>query len=265
MATDTFGTMAVKCRPNTTDWNTLSACITHDEYLLDRLLVKGGIMVDMGAHAGGATLKALSLGAKVYAIEMCPENVSALIENCRLNGLVATFSDEPGSRVVVIPKMLYTHNTHVEVDVSKEDTLFEYHHRYIWAPKLHVEPSPGTVQIETVDLNTVLQDVPHVDVLKIDAEGGEWWALMTARADILDKIDIIVGEFNPAYRIGGGHETWPACPRTPDQCQTPADLMDILGELFEDVTHDYFGYRMCEKEPGLFGYVLRNKRLRAGT
>ena len=81
-------------RRDTTDWNTISACLanpyqpeTGDEYHIPAGL--SGWALDLGAHVGAVTIGLLldNPDLTVLAIEAVPENVELINENLALNGL----------------------------------------------------------------------------------------------------------------------------------------------------------------------------------
>ena len=81
-------TVTMKYRADTSDWNTLSSCMTEDEYhFADLHLV--GTALDVGAHIGGATVSLAidNPDLRVVAVEAVPPNVELLRQNIELNGL----------------------------------------------------------------------------------------------------------------------------------------------------------------------------------
>ena len=75
-------------REDTNDWNTLSSCLTEDEYRLKELTLTGTAL-DVGAHIGGVTI-ALAIDnpdLRIVAVEAVPPNVDLLWENVERNGL----------------------------------------------------------------------------------------------------------------------------------------------------------------------------------
>ena len=83
-------------RRDTTDWNTVSACLRNpmgatwdsgDEYHLPRGLA--GWALDLGAHIGAVTIGLLmdNPDLRVLAIEAVPENAELIKANLALNGL----------------------------------------------------------------------------------------------------------------------------------------------------------------------------------
>jgi FkbM family methyltransferase len=51
--------------------------------------------------------------------------------------------------------------------------------------------APETIEVETVDVNRVLEPHDAVDVLKVDTEGAEVATVEAIRADLLDRIRVI--------------------------------------------------------------------------
>src|SRR5256885_2059950 len=74
--------LSITYREGTSDWNTISSCLTHDEYGLRDLHVSG-LALDIGAHVGAVTLALLADNAdlRVIALEPVPDNVDLLKRN----------------------------------------------------------------------------------------------------------------------------------------------------------------------------------------
>ena len=56
--------------------------------------------------------------------------------------------------------------------------------------------------VETISLATILNNIEHVDLLKLDCEGGEYDIFTNSSRDVLDKMDNIWME----YHLGRGAE-----------------------------------------------------------
>lgn len=173
-------------RKNTWDRAIADSVINHKEYGKD-LKFKNAVVVDIGAHIGSFSFLAISEGAKtVRAYEAFSENF-------------------------VMAKA----NTTVEGSLCDVQVL----HRAVWrsdreSELLHFQQCSdakntggGTVfgqsdvnQVETISLDQILDELPEVDILKLDCEGSEYPILFTCTK--LDRVKRIVGEYhNMGYNI----------------------------------------------------------------
>lgn len=82
--------------PETTDWNTITSCLTEDEYGLKGLHFTGWAL-DIGAHIGSVAIALLidNPELNVIAVEPIPENVDLIEENAKRNGV--------SDRLIVVP------------------------------------------------------------------------------------------------------------------------------------------------------------------
>lgn len=162
-------------RPETSDWNTLSSILTHDEYRIPR--GRSGIAVDIGAHIGGWSVGvALDNPAmKVYAVEALPENAELLRKNA-------------DHLVMVLERAASNQSQHTEQIAYGPDET----HRFIGDMR-SAEGRPS-VRVKTLTLTTLLR-LTHVpiDLLKIDCEGCEFRFL---DADQVGMVREIVGEYH---------------------------------------------------------------------
>lgn len=154
--------------------------------LLERLLERGMVFVDVGAHVGYFALLAARLvgpSGRVYAFEPDPSNFTLLERNIALNSyrnVVPTrraVSERSGRATLFL-----------DARGSDRNSLFP-----------ETEKS-STVEIETVGLDEFfeVERLDQVDVLKIDAEGAEM-AVMRGmrRAAEAGKIRKVIFEFTP--------------------------------------------------------------------
>jgi FkbM family methyltransferase len=160
--------VAVEVRHETTDWQTLNACITHDEY---GLAERGweGTALDVGAHVGGVTLALLADNPDLHivAIEALPANVTMLRANLELNGwtdrctvMEAGATCEPGD---------------VTVAYGTTGTAFESEHRFIGgAIWQDTGPQGEHVTVPGVSLSAIVAEFGPITLMKIDCEGCEW-------------------------------------------------------------------------------------------
>lgn len=132
----------------------------------------GSVVVDVGAHVGTFTSRALKAGAaKVVAIEPDPVNVECLKRNFR--------EQLTDGRVTIMPEGAW----------SKEDTLdFHVGKENSGTGSLLGSAGQQTIKIPVRRIDAMLADlgVTRVDFIKMDIEGAERDALSGAR-DTLRK------------------------------------------------------------------------------
>lgn len=139
------------------------------------LIPQGGVVVDIGANIGYYTLlaaRAVGATGQVYAFEPEPENFSLLVKNLRLNGYAhvqaqnAAVSDATGT---------------LKLFVSSEN---KGDHRVYDAGN---EKRPSvTVRVFRLD-DYFADDIPQIDLLKMDIQGAEGRALEGMRGVLLSR------------------------------------------------------------------------------
>jgi FkbM family methyltransferase len=154
---------------------------------LARRVKPGMTVVDVGANFGYFTLllgDAVGEAGRVIAVEPNPDATSLLQETVLLNG--------HQKRTRVVPHALgasagraWLHAPHGE---PKNAAL------------VGTQDLPGgrTIEVSTLTLDEVALEYPHVDLVKIDAEGGELGIVAGMRQLIARDRPTIVLEFNAA-------------------------------------------------------------------
>jgi FkbM family methyltransferase len=181
-------------RKDTTDWNTVSACLANpygtdgDEYHLPRGL--SGWALDLGAHIGSVAVGLLADNPdlRVLAIEAVPENAELVRQNLELNGLT--------DRAIVWNAAGWSKSgdIQVEYDYSGDDTAFN--HRYIGSVSPWIADAPRRYEtIKSVTLRDALKvtDGAGFVWVKTDCEGCEHPFFQGAG---LKKLGIIEGEWH---------------------------------------------------------------------
>lgn len=151
-------------------------------------LHKGDLVVDIGAHIGGYSVKAAKLGARVIAYEASPRNYELLVKNLVINEC----------------SKVKTYN----VAVASKDGKIELNLDPKWTAQNSIYPVPylrEKISIPCVNLNTVFtrDGLKRIDVLKLDVEGAEYDILLNSRSSYLKKVRRIIIEFHEG--MGHGH------------------------------------------------------------
>jgi FkbM family methyltransferase len=145
---------------------------------------RNGIVVDIGANIGTFALYAILNGAKkVYAIEPNSESYQMLLKNIAQNNFKATIqpiklavSDKTGDKVL-IPKESSPYNAIQEKIDSGTADLME------------------TVETSTLEAICIENNIPHIDLLKIDCEGAEFRIVPFLSPDLLARIKAMRMEY----------------------------------------------------------------------
>lgn len=214
-------------RPDTNDWNTLYSCLVEDEYLIGQIknIKKGQTAVDIGAHAGGCTLAMLSRGLNVIAVEPLPENAELVMKNVKENG----WED----RLTLYNNAIYSiDGDKVILRYGNEATEVGFHHRFIgntvsasdWQKDLWTEGRE--IEVETITLDSIINGVESVEILKIDCEGAEWEAFKNPSTETLSKIKKVVAELHHVPGISNIYK----------------DFHKLIGSDFKDKTNTKFAH-----------------------
>ncbi len=141
------------------------------------------VLVDIGAHIGGTTIIAASLGAKVYAFEPDPDNCDLLLTNLGINEVRHLVSVQ---NVAVSDKK--GHMTLVRND-RNAGGYGSYADGDGLSPRLEVD-------VPTITLSEALEDIEQIDVLKCDCEGAEYDFFFNTDESIFDRIKQISMELH---------------------------------------------------------------------
>lgn len=174
-------------RDETNDWNTLTSCLTEDEYGLPSDLT--GVAVDVGGHIGSVGI-ALALDnpeVRVIIVEPLPPNVALIRQNIDQNGV--------GARVHLLHGAAGRAGETVEVAYGYSQTEVGRHHAFIGNLSMIGDEPPGeTIAFPATDLATLVALAGGaIAWMKIDTEGAEY--------DFLDSpavkhVEGIVGEWH---------------------------------------------------------------------
>ena len=158
-----------------------------NKYRLPTKLLPTDIILDIGAHVGSFSFACLQRGAgKVYAFEPDEANFLICTENLK------RFGSRAVPRRAAIwrsdkweTELLYTgpSQTPLGINHGGGNILFE-------------DGDGIPVPVEALD--SILSNIRHVRLMKLDCEGSEWPVLFTSR--FLECVDEIIGEY---HEIGG--------------------------------------------------------------
>ena len=154
-----------------------------------KLLCKPGmIVIDIGANVGSHTLPlANSVGdkGKVYAIEPVPWALDKLRKNLALNHFSSDYTDENAEF-----SLRASFKTTSENPVNENGGLSESW----WSACEKV-----SVKVDTLDNFIVKENIPHVDVIKLDVDGFEVKVLKGAERILQSFKPIILMELAPSW------------------------------------------------------------------
>ena len=155
------------------------------------MVQEGDVVLDVGAHVGVFTAKALELGAGlVVAVEPDPANVECLRRN---------FAKEIASgRVAVLAEAAW----------NKTETLtFHLGESSAWNSLVH-DPGKGVLEVPARPLDEMVKDLglETVDYLKVDVEGAE--------AEVLEGSAGTLSAYQPTVMVDTHHgsEGWTRAP-----------------------------------------------------
>ena len=130
---------------------------------------KDGTFLDLGAHVGSYTVTIAKQGWKVIALEPAPNTFKFLRKNVFLNGL---------KRVKLINAAIW----------SKNGTAWLYSSSNQEGDNSLIQKSGSPkVQVKTKTLTSIIEEVGHIDIAKMDVEGAEIEVLSTS--DDLMNVD----------------------------------------------------------------------------
>jgi FkbM family methyltransferase len=186
-------------RNDTNDGALVLGIVKDDEYNLRQLPNLSGTAIDIGAHIGAVTV-ALALDhpdLRVIAVEAVPENVAVLRANVTSNDLedrvvvIEAAAAEPGRKRV---SMLWGYRS-----AGDEPVAYVKDSRFI-ANIYDKRADADRHSVPAIDLDTLMDGMERLDLLKIDCEGCEWSVLRSPRAKDVTRI---FGEFHNEGGLAG--------------------------------------------------------------
>ena len=153
-------------REDTSDWNTLTSCLTEDEYGLKNLRLTGTAL-DVGAHIGGVTI-ALAVDnpeLHIVAVEAVPPNAELLRANVEAAGVA--------DRVTVLHAAAGKGKT-ATIRWAYEGDITATHHAFIGNSLLPGETNHLTAEIPAWTLANLDKQYGPFCIAKVDCEGCEY-------------------------------------------------------------------------------------------
>lgn len=182
--------------------------VAKDVYGLRSLALRPGAwVVDVGAHLGGVAVAAARLhpGVRVVALEPDPTQYRYLLSNLRLNGVLESVIALNAGACPAGETASYTIKT----------------------PTNYLERPRGAPCVQLGELLGAL-GLERLALLKVDCEGCEFSWLGSADADVLRRVDMVIGEIHfpgpevPHYQVTRAREVMCAPGREAHGCSDPA-------------------------------------------
>lgn len=144
-------------------------------------LTPGSVVVDIGANLGYYTLIASALAQRVIAYEPEKENVDLLRQTIERNKLY---------NVLVIEKGIGARDEELTLTLDPDNkgkhTLLS-----------NTEGEKKTISVTTLDSSIAQEHIEHIDLIKMDIEGWEGYALKGMANILRDMCPILFFEFAP--------------------------------------------------------------------
>jgi FkbM family methyltransferase len=172
-------------RQNRKDAEVLAEMFLDLDYVRGFQLPKDPIIVDIGGYIGDFAIYAAKYlkPQTVITIEPSPQNFALLDANIRLN----QFED----RIVALPMAVTDgHSTEMNIDTEESGQLRVSAFYGTSHGVLKKVPGISLAQIMNI------HQLPRIDLLKIDCEGGEYTILLTAPDEVLHATSNLVFEFH---------------------------------------------------------------------
>lgn len=201
-----------RTRTNTNDGALLTGIIGEDEYDLRTLPRLQGWAIDIGAHIGAVALALVAdhPELQVIAVEAVPDNVTGLQLNAAANGfgeritVIHAAAAAPGDKTVALR---WNYRSAINADQG-----YVTDSRYI-ANVFGKGSDADAHRVKAISLDTLMEGLERLALLKIDCEGCEWRFLQSPR---VADVEIIIGEFHN----GGGIDALRALIPTHEVTQT---------------------------------------------
>lgn len=159
-------------------------CEKFETNFLEKKIKKNMVVLDLGANIGYYTLIAAKLvgeKGKVYAFEPAPDNFALLKKNIEVNGY---------KNVVLVQKAVSNKSGQTRLFLSQDPTC-----HLIYDP----HDNSKSVIVDVISLEDFFKNHnDKIDLIKMDIEGAEGWALQGMKNLIEKNKDMeIITEFRP--------------------------------------------------------------------
>ncbi|MCX5701454.1 MAG: FkbM family methyltransferase [Candidatus Omnitrophica bacterium] len=145
-------------------------------------LLKGSIVLDIGGYICDSSIMFCMRGAKkVYVYEPHPILYKIALMNVKLNKLVDKIDIK---------------NYGVGKEESNSYVKEDKEHAATSSFGLHECPNGKEIMIKIKPLQTIIEEIDKIDVMKMDCEGAEFDAILSCPYAYLKKIKIIIIEYH---------------------------------------------------------------------
>lgn len=198
--------------------------------LFESILRPGMTVLDLGANFGFYTLRALRKGCRVVSYEPTPQTCALLRQNINANGFANC-----GRSIVVeaaVSDMCGITEFYENPDMCGYNSIYSMEGQHL-------------IQVPTVTLDSQIEEIGRVDVIKMDIEGAEYRALLGMRRLLERNPQVqILMEFAPGHMKRAG--------------VSPEEMLDLIHELG-------FTYALIDEESAQAAPVGRQELLAADS
>jgi FkbM family methyltransferase len=165
--------------------------------LIHHLLDKNCVVIEVGANKGIWTKSVLALTCPkmVYCFEPVPDNYNQLQTNHFFRDNVRTYPGAVGNMSGSVTFYYYSNNT----EMAEMSNMYG---RPQVEKDLNLKVEKINANITTLEEFLNVQDLEHVDFLKVDAEGAEL-AVLQGCGKLIDRFDYIQVESGGCYKDSG--------------------------------------------------------------
>lgn len=154
--------------------------------LLRRVLGEGKVFVDVGANIGYFTRLASKLVGRTGRVVAC-EPMPVALRLLRLNT-----ADLPN--VTILPMALSDQKREATFYVRKKGDMSSLYH----------DPAAHALRVDVSTMDDSLEELPRIDLIKIDVEGGEYDVFRGGRATLAKHRPIVYFELLPCFTADRG-------------------------------------------------------------
>ena len=161
----------------------------YDEIWVDKVygdVAHGWTVLDIGANIGFFTLFAMKAGANVYAYEPEEKNYERLVAQ------VNEYCVEKNFGFIATARM-----KRCAVASDNEGRNLYLNAENIGGHRITHDAGGGIQRVPSITLNQIIEEVGHVDLIKMDCEGAEREIFWVATPETMAKIDRIRMEYHP--------------------------------------------------------------------